>query len=249
MIYRSNLIAPDLTLQFRHLHVRPIPGYSFGHDLLSDWADKPEGDPVFGLYKKCGFWSHDEAAILYHIALDKKGRWLDIGAHTGWTAAHIAKAGGRVTLVEPMWSLAEWQQRGELNLEPVWEQIDEIVKDLALVYFRECGRARFTGVVIDGDHMSPHPKNDALNADAHLHGNGVILFHDGTGGPVWDGVTALLDRGYKAHVYLTGNVVIACWPDNWKPPIHVPDPAIDWREIQSNHMKGFPWKRVTHDVY
>jgi hypothetical protein len=67
MIYRSNLEAPDLTPHFKHLVSRPMP-HSFGHDVPSDWGDKADDDPVFGLYKKCGMWTHDEAAILFNVA-------------------------------------------------------------------------------------------------------------------------------------------------------------------------------------
>lgn len=46
MIYRSNLICPDLTPHFKHLVSRPMP-HSFGHDVPSDWADKS----VVGLFE------------------------------------------------------------------------------------------------------------------------------------------------------------------------------------------------------
>lgn len=90
--YLSNLSAPDLRPYFKHLHWRKM-GHSMGHLVASDWADKPDNDPVFGLYKKCGLWTRDEAAILYTVArLLPSGDWLDIGCHTGWTSWHIQRA-------------------------------------------------------------------------------------------------------------------------------------------------------------
>ncbi len=67
MIYRSNLSAPDLQTCFRHVASRPMP-HSQGHDVTTHFSDKADDDPVFGIYKQCGFWTHDEAAILYNVA-------------------------------------------------------------------------------------------------------------------------------------------------------------------------------------
>ena len=92
MIYRSNFTSPDLTPHFKYLHSR-VMGHSFGHDVPSDWVDKADDDPAFGIYKRCGMWTHDECAILHNVAkLVQPGRCLDIGCHTGWTTAHIAAA-------------------------------------------------------------------------------------------------------------------------------------------------------------
>lgn len=255
MIYRSNIIAPDLTPHFKHLQSRELAGYSFGHDVLSDWGDKSPDDPVFGLYAKCGFWSHDEAAILYAIGEAKPGRWLDIGAHTGWTTAHLAAAGCYVVCLEPMSRLEEWSRRIEENLVNFWNGVNWISYLRSDEYFATeppfAGvRHRYRGVVIDGDHEWGHPKADALGAHHRLADDGVILFHDGMGGPTWEGVYALLDLGYRCHVYLTPQIVMCCYNDEYfTPPVHVPDPKIDWREIQTNHMKDFAWGRVTVDKY
>lgn len=255
MIYRSNIVAPDLTPHFKHLQSRELAGYSFGHDVLSDWGDKSPDDPVFGLYTKCGFWSHDEAAILYAIGKEKPGRWLDIGAHTGWTTAHLAAAGCRVTALEPMSALGGWQRRIEENLKApeLWDGVEEVCYLRSDQWFETDSPfhpSRFRGVVIDGDHEWGHPKADALGAHARLEPDGVILFHDGMGGPTWEGVYALLDLGYRCHVYLTPQIVMCCYNDEYfTPPVHVPDPKIDWREIQTNHMKDFAWGRVTVDKY
>lgn len=90
--YLSNLKAPDLRPYFKHLHWRKM-GHSMGHLVASDWADKADDDPTFGIYKNCGLWTRDEAAILYNVAQTQApGDWLDIGCHTGWTSFHIAYA-------------------------------------------------------------------------------------------------------------------------------------------------------------
>jgi len=83
MIYKSNLEAPDLSRFFKHLTVSPM-AHSFGHDVPRDWADKSDDDPVFGIWKRCGFWTHDEAAILYNVAQRVNGFWLDMGIESVW---------------------------------------------------------------------------------------------------------------------------------------------------------------------
>lgn len=246
MIYRSNVIAPDLTSHFKHAISRPM-GHSFGHDVLSDWSDKREDDPVFGIYTRCGFWTHDEAALLYRIAQLRRGLWLDIGAHTGWTTAHLAAAGCEVVCVEPMLRLQMWDERFEDNLRNLWTHIEEATYLRSEQYLRRT-TLQFDGVVVDGDHNAPCPLNDATLAHLHLTDPGVILFHDAIGGPVWDGVYYLLDQGYKCKMYFTPHMVACCWRGDWTPPVHVPDPAIPWREIQANHMRGFQWHRVECDA-
>lgn len=263
MIYHSNLTAPDLRPHFHYLHSRPM-GHSFGHDEISDWADKPEGDPVFGLYRKCGLWSHDEAAILYNVAQRRPGRWLDIGAHTGWTAAHLAAAGCFVTALEPMLPAPGWPERFDANTEAWRSQIARSSMRADEYFAAFPPRPLFNGVVVDGDHIHPHPLADALGASNRLMPGGVILMHDAMGGPVWNGIYALLSKGFHCHMYLTPHIVACCWldqvggahamdsrekPAQFFPPIHVPDPAIDWKEIQTNHMKEFAWDRVTYDAY
>ena len=99
MIYRSNLTAPDLQPHFRHAVCR-VMGHSQSHDVLSDFSDKTDNDPVCGPFKSCGALTHDEAAILYNIARQVGGTWLDIGGLTGWSACHMAAAGCKVYSVE-----------------------------------------------------------------------------------------------------------------------------------------------------
>lgn len=253
MIYRSNLTAPDLQPHFKHVTSRVL-GHSFGHDVLSDWSDKPDDDPVFGLYKTCGFWTHDEAAILYNIAKGNPGRWLDIGAHTGWTTAHLAAAGCKVTALEPMLRLDEWQRRLEQNLydRKLWDGVEwmpHLRSDEFFATYEPFSLQQFRGVVIDGDHNAPYPVNDARCSANRLEDDGVILFHDAMGGPVWQGIYELLDRGFRCHVYFTPHIVAACARNFAAFRIHhIPDPAINWQEIKTNHMKDFDWNRVTHDA-
>jgi hypothetical protein len=248
MIYRSNLAAPDLTLQFRYIHSR-VMGHSFGHDVLSDWADKSDSDPVFGLYKTgCGFWTHDEAAILYTIAHAIGGRWADIGSHTGWTAAHIAGGAVLVAMVDPLYAVEEFRNRAVANMRYSGGTAWYLEPKTAKTFFagnpllvNELGK--FDGIVIDGDHEPGEPLNDAIAAAEHLKERGVILFHDFVGLPVREAVLYLItEKEMNVKLYLTPHVVACCWrstaTDRFMPPVHVPDPAIKalrlferWQEL------------------
>lgn len=229
--YRSNLTAPDLRPHFKHLHWRPM-GHTFGHLCASDWSDKSVYDPVFGLYKRCGFWTHDEAAILYNVAKSIGGAWVDVGAHTGWTTAHIA-TNSSVTVceaIDPMFAVAEFADRAHENLNNCGLSPDRVhMSDLTFNDWIEKlpwtqYERKFSGFCIDGDHSIGEPVRDAENALAHLEDTGVIIFHDGIGWPVRDAVRWLMDNGFSARMYHTPHVVFVCWRGDFVPPDHIPDP-------------------------
>lgn len=239
MIYRSNLVCPDLAPRFAHIFSRPMP-HSYGHDVISDWADKDDHDPVFGLYKKCGFWTHDEAAILYHVARRIGGFWLDIGAHTGWTTAHIweglkaSRTTGRspkesapkVVPLDPMFAVEEFSIRF-LENNPRYRR-DALCGETSAAYFHkhDMGGDTFDGVCVDGDHEAGEPLRDASNAARHLAATGVIIFHDFIGRPVREAVAWLMRQGFHCRVYFTPHMVACCWVGEFSPPDHVFDPNL-----------------------
>ncbi len=242
MIYLSNLTCPDLTPHFKHLVSRPMP-HSFGHDVPSDWGDKADDDPVFGIYKRCGFWTHDEAALLYNVAkaLGPAG-WWDIGCHTGWTSAHIAAAypipldhkqahqsGARFNYVigiDPMVGVFRDRIR-ENNVQGPGRCYGFEVADTSSRWIKKYGADWPPGgVCIDGDHEPGKPLEDAQNAVAHLTDTGVIIFHDFIGQPVREAVAWLLDHGFHARIYKTPHMVACCWRGDFSPPDHIPDPHV-----------------------
>jgi hypothetical protein len=243
MIYRSNLTCPDLTPHFRHLWSRVMP-HSFGHDVPSDWADKADDDPVFWIYKRCGFWTHDEAAILCNVAKAIGGWWVDIGAHTGWTSAHIRGGARIVAMVDPAYGLKAFSERARINMRNItaWHRCNET----SLAYFAGLRAApkteRYDGVCIDGDHEPGKPLEDARNAAAHLTHTGVIMLHDGVGRPVREAVEWLMDNGFKARAYFTPHLVFCCWRGDFVPPDHVPDPEVK-RQLLDGRFKDFDFER------
>lgn len=225
MIYRSNLSAPDLLSYFKHTISRPMP-HSMGHDVISDFADKADDDPVFGIFKQCGFWTHDEAAILYNVAKSIGGLWLDIGGLTGWTAAHLAAAGCSVVSVDPMYKNYDFEKRAWENL--MRAACYHNVQSLAYCSndFFEIDHREFNGIVIDGDHVPPHPLEDAIYAAQRVISHGVILFHDVRHKAVQDGYRYLNEQGWTIKLYHTPHVVALCYRGGFVPPKHVPDPRI-----------------------
>ena len=227
--YRSNLEAPDLRPYFKHTWERVTP-QSYGHLVLSDFYDKPADDPVFAEWRNiCGFWTLDEAAILYNCALQMQGRWLDIGSHTGWTTANIVEAGNRVIAVDPMYSNAEFRDYASGNLMRYlyWICV-ELEARTANEFFAapENTYTQFNGVCIDGNHSSPCPLEDAQNSAKHLNDRGVILLHDYRGEPIKEAYRWLLANGFQGRTYTTPNGVAVCWRGEFTPPEHVPDPKL-----------------------
>ena len=197
--------------------------HSGGAPVASDWTDKAPNDPVFGLYKRCGFWTFDEAQILHRCALQVPGDWLDIGSHTGWTTAHIAAVEGcHVVAIDPMYRVPEFLARAEENLTACGVR-DQVTLSLATSneYFaiHSPHGARFAGICIDGDHEPPCPVTDARNAHTWLQQRGVVLFHDAKGQPVVDGFRWLAAQGYRMKYYPTVHGVAVCWrSDEFTPP-------------------------------
>lgn len=225
MNYKSNLEQPDIWHHFKHVHFRP-QGQSFGHDVPSDWADKADDDPIFGIWKRCGSLTHDEGAILAACARQYKDYpWGDIGCNTGMSSLLIHDATKvPVTCVDYMLGLRDFWERFKLNTGFGPRNLWPVKSD---EYFDLEGLRAFGGFLIDGDHDRPQPLKDAQNASKHLAPDGVIVMHDLWGEPVQDAVTWLMYNGFKARIYKTPHGVAVCWRGNYfKPPEHVPDPAL-----------------------
>lgn len=231
MKYKSNLVCPDLSPMFSLLDP---PMQHCGHDIPSD----PEYDPG------CGFWSHDEAAILYHVAQKVGGKWLDIGARFGWTASHIAAADGFVHAIDPHFCTREYRHRFKENTKGREKQI-MMLPWTSDEFFNLWRGQRYDGVVIDGNHDAPEPLKDAQNSVLRLKPSGVILFHDFQGKPTRDAVNWLIDSGFKCRIYWTPNLVALCWRgEKFTPPDHQGDSKIDWGPHKLEMEKDFAFERT-----
>ncbi len=241
--YMGGLECPDLRPHFKHLHWR-VMGHSFGRLVASDWADKPDTEE-WRIWKECGLWCREEAAILYHCANQIGGVWVDIGSNVGWTSMHIGAGGARVIGVDPILRLTEFYVRTNSNTSTMrqiaqchftWKTSDEwfISKEY---------KKYFDGFCIDGDHLAPHPLRDAQNAAGRLADTGVILMHDCLGDPVQEAVRWLQDNGFRTRIYITPHVVACCWRGDFVPPVHIPEPAIVAQDLPAR-MPLIDWSRT-----
>jgi SAM-dependent methyltransferase len=210
--------------------------------VASDFSDRDAKDEVFGLYKNCGLWTQDEAAVLFNAAAALKGKWLDLGCHTGWTSAHQAEAGCEVIAVDNMLPVFPFYARFRENVQ-AWK-IDSFAGTTAEFFASVAPDMRFSGVVIDADHEPPWPLNDAKNAVKHLQETGVILFHDFIGRPVRAAVEYLMSQGFHCRVYWTAHMVACCWRGDFVLPHHHPLPGINWQQVKES-MPDFAFDRCS----
>jgi len=225
VIYRSNLTAQELQPFFRHTTCR-VMQHSQGHDVLSDFADQRDNDPVLGIYKSCGMATHDEAAIIHNVALRVGGTWLDIGGLTGWTACHIAAAGCTVYSVDPMYSNSQFRSRAEENISAAGLRDKISLWACTSNEFFAKVRRLFSGVLIDGDHADKAPTDDATHAMARVTINGVILFHDTRLYHVRKAYHSCGHAGWKTIAYRTPHGMGLCYRSGFSPPHHTPDPMV-----------------------
>lgn len=232
MIYRSNLTCPDLQPYFEPLICKPRH-WSMGHDVLSDPDFEPE----------CGFFTHDEAAILYRCVQSIRGLWVDVGSRTGWTSAHIVSAGAEVVCVDIALRYDNFQRRFDKNMRDFWGGVYS-VSHKPFNEYCESGLAQIhaSGVVVDGNHDHPWPLKDAQKALLALNAV-VIVFHDFWGQPIRTGVEWLMKNGFHCRVYNTPNGLAVCWRGAFVPPDHVADPAIDWSEVRRGRAPEFDFGR------
>jgi hypothetical protein len=228
MRYQSNLTAPDLAPYFRLLDPPMLTCWG-AHDMPSD----PDFLPA------CGFMTHDEAAILYHCAKAWPKRWVDIGARLGWSGRHLIAGGADVDFVDPEYKNHDFKLRLMENCSDVSGAIYPCNSEQ---YFSAMRSIR--AACIDGCHDAPEPTLDAVRAINV--GANVLVWHDFQGQPVRDAVAAIMaGYGWRARVYWTPNGMAVAWRDGcgFVPPTHVPDPLVDWREIQ-RRMSDFDFSRV-----
>lgn len=236
-VYRG-IECPDLTHHFPHA----VPMESTGlapHVRLCD----PD------INDQCGYMTHDEAAILYNLALACPGEWLEIGSHTGWSTAHIAYAGCHVTGLDPEYKTPVYNKtkdpvffrsRTTSNLSRCHAKTS-LVGEKSQDFFlkRSFTDPCYDGACIDGEHEPPFPVGDAMLVFPHLKETCAVFFHDTLGWPVQNGIRIFTDEGFKFRLYRTSQLVGVCWRGDVTPPDHIGDPNVAWPLILKNTVK-FP---------
>jgi predicted O-methyltransferase YrrM len=181
------------------------------------------------LHEVCGFMTHDEAAILYHVAKACPEVWLEIGSFAGWSAAHIAVAGRPVLAVDPEYAReTAIRTRARENFARAGVSDSVTTVGQTSEEFFELRGSSFAGVFggihIDGNHDAPQPLLDAQRALHMLAPQGAIVFHDYAGQPVRDAVDWLVVQGLRSKIYHTPAMVAVCWRGELALPDHTPDP-------------------------
>ncbi len=193
-----NFECPDLTRHFKLL-LKPRP-WSSGQDVPSDPDFAPD----------CCFFTQSEAAILYNVAKQIGGTWVDIGSRTGWTAAHLMAAGCKVMAVDPEYSKPRFFKRFQQNLRGL-QGFCMPYSQTAAEFIADSGAFTFDGFVIDGNHDFPEPLNDAKGCLSIAKPQCVMVFHDLLGQPIRDAVEFLVGQGFSSKEYATPNGVAVVW--------------------------------------
>jgi glycosyltransferase involved in cell wall biosynthesis len=130
-----------------------------------------------------GFLSRDEAHILYNTALQFSGKKaLEIGCWLGWSACHLAAAGVKLDVIDPLLSRTEFYQSVQqsltaagliqkVNLIPGYspQKVEEVATTM---------QQTWSLIFIDGNHDAPGPLQDAIICEQLAAEDAIILFHD-----------------------------------------------------------------------
>lgn len=190
-------------------------------DILKHFPDavvlrEQDGDRVYAdreLAPHCGFLSIRESEILADVVRSTGGAWCEIGSHVGWSAAVIVDAGAKaLAMIDPAYADAKNGicKRMILNLVKAIDIPRTWPVGLTSAQFLKYNRDMFDGFLIDGDHDSPNPLNDAKGASEYLKPGGVIVLHDYNGRPIKDAVDWLCENGFTAEIHRTMNGLAVC---------------------------------------
>lgn len=224
--------APDYTAAFKH--ARPIPPGHAGADLP---GHRMLCDPE--LYELCGYATLDEASILYNLTRRFPGRWLEIGAHTGWTSCYLAGDHNDVTCLEPEFGTARYNVTGDPArfLARWWENTESAIGFLAACqltpwslhshdFLNGSPVPRYDGILIDGEHA--HACRDAMLVLPWLKPGGVIVLHDGLHHTTQAALRWLESEGYPTRIFNTYTFLMAATRRPDLLPRHFPDSSVDW---------------------
>ena len=220
-------------VSFDNVRWRVMP-YSIGVEIGSDFADAPESDAKIEgsprwQHENVGFWTRGEARLLQQIAAEFPGEWLEIGAHTGWTATQLIKGGARVVSIDTMFNDRQFYRRFAENMG-VQLAAGQVMPwaGLSNDFFRCSILKDFSGVLIDGDHDEPNPENDARKALPRLKERGCIVLHDFRGPGPFAAGKFLFDQGLKMQVYPSVHMVAVFWRGDFDLPPQISEGETDW---------------------
>jgi predicted O-methyltransferase YrrM len=244
MLPRGDYVSPNLRI------VRPdaaFPNLQVGDRNACPWQYLRKHIPhnwyVDRRAPGMGFVSRDEASILYNTALLFRDRpALEIGCWLGWSTCHLALGGVRLDVIDPVLkhpqigpsveqSLTAAGVRERVNLiagpSPGW------VLQLAVE-----GDRKWDLIFIDANHDDPFPYHDAIACEPRANADALVLFHDLASPAVGRGLDYFRNRGWRTIVYQTMQMMGAAYRGNVTPPVHYPDPSIEWGPLPE-HLRDY----------
>ena len=246
MLPYGDYVSPGLQVVLPDVH---FPNMVLGDAAQCRWQyfrrEIPHNWYVDRRDPECGFVSRDEAAILFNTALMFKGQpALEIGCWMGWSACHMALGGVHLTVIDPLLDQLPNQESvpqslssaigsfgtfGTLSLVPGRspQKVDELAS----------GAQKWALFFIDGDHVAPHPLNDAMACERHAYDDAMILFHDLASPDVAQALSYLAGVGWNTMVYNTMQIMGVAWRGKVDPVAHIPDPKVPWSVPE--HLRQF----------
>ena len=179
------------------------------------------------------FVNRDEAHILYNTALLFQGQpALEIGCFFGWSACHLALGGVLLDVVDPILAKPDVlaSVRNSLAGAGVLASVRLIpaASPGAVAALATSTPRRWSLVFIDGNHDFPGPVADAVASERFCARDAMVLFHDLMAPAVAEALFFLKDRGWKARLFHTSQIMGVAWRGDVRPVDHRPDPTQDW---------------------
>lgn len=233
--------------------IRPdqaFPNMIVGDPKTSQWpylrGDIPHNWYVDQRQPTIGFLSRDEAHILYNTALKFKGKKaLEIGCWLGWSACHMALAGVKLDVIDPLLAREDVYESVSNSLNSTGivdsvnlvagyspQKVDELAQQL---------QRKWSLIFIDGDHEAPGPVNDAIICEQLAETDALIIFHDLNSPDVAEGLDYLKQKGWNTMIYQTMQIMGVAWRGNVEPVQHQPDPKVNWylpEHLQNYSVSG-----------
>lgn len=243
LLPRGDYVAPGLEVVrpdrcFPYMRLGDPRGHPWPH--LRGWV--PHNWYVDGRWPQVGWLSRDEAHLLYHTALRFGGLpALEVGCFCGWSTVHLALAGVDLDVVDPLLARPEFaasvsgalqaagvRGRARLHAGASPAKVDEVAAARGV---------RWSLMFVDGDHGGTAPVEDAAACARHAADDAAVVLHDLACPEVAAGLAWLRQRGWRALVYQTMQVMAVAWRGAFEPVRHEPDPAVRWE--LPGHLRGF----------
>lgn len=233
LLPKGDYVSPGLAI------VRPdrcFPNLRKGDPHKNDWPylrrNIPHNWYVDARWSVIGWLNRDEASILYNSALQFSGMHaLEIGCFFGWSACHLALAGVKLDVIDPLLGEPRFLESVEQSLDAAGVrsrvQLHAGASPQKVTELANLG-APWSFLFIDGDHEGFAPLRDAEVCAVSAATDAMVLFHDLASPFVAQGLEYFRRQGWQTRLYHTMQIMGVAWRGNVRPVRHQPDPAFCW---------------------